>query len=195
MRDITLTVTGLRSHKLFGKDYNQSNYIGMVNFTTQFLTLNPFIKEVNIGMATGSDLMFGLGAIRYRAMSGGDLIINCFVPGDNQTEYYSAKEKEIYDYILSKADSIVVTSQGPCTPDALKSRNKKMIKKTDWVLAFWNYHKAKSGTWNTINQAIKKDKTVYCVNPFNMGMREFYHVSEEDKEHIERLQKHYTINQ
>lgn len=62
----------------------------------------------------------------------------------------------------------------------LKKRSRVMVDNGDWVLAFWDYQKYKSGTYSTINYALKQDKTIYIINPFNIYDREFYHISEVD---------------
>lgn len=177
LQTITLTVTGLRSHKLFGKDYNDPKYIRLVRLGLDFLQLSPWITQVNLGMATGMDLLFGLSAVNHKK-NRPEFKIKCFVPGKNQTKYYSEKEIEIYNFILEHADEVIMTSKGNCTSANLKRRNKKMVKECDWVLGFWNFS-TNSGTWHTIKHAIEKDKTVYLINPFNKDNRGFTHISNE----------------
>lgn len=177
-KEYTLTVTGLRSHKLFGDNYSLKKYIKMVNDGIQFLIDNPRFTRVNIGMATGSDLLFGLAAINYRKAYNPLLEIDLYIPGINQSKYYSEKEVEIYCYMLANADNQIMTSFGECTPKALKDRNKEMVDKCDEVLAFWDYNKVKSGTWSTINYATKKNKIIHIIDPINNKPCELYSTKE-----------------
>ena len=176
---IRLTVTGPRAHKLFGDNYNDKRYLNLLNVMTNFLIDRPFIKSVNIGMATGIDLLFGLATLRRRKLCN-DLKVNCFIPGINQTRYYSEKEKEIYKFIIDRCDEVYQVTNKECAPEVLKKRSRVMVDNCDWVLAFWDYQKYKSSTYSTINYALKQDKTIYIINPLNVYYREFYHISEEE---------------
>lgn len=127
---IRLTVTGPRAHKLFGDNYNDKRYLNLLNVMTNFLIDRPFIKSVNIGMATGIDLLFGLAVLRHRKLSN-DLKVYCFIPGINQTRYYSEKEKEIYKFIIDRCDEVYQETNKECTPEVLKKRSRVMVDNCD----------------------------------------------------------------
>lgn len=183
-----VTITGLRSHKLFGSDYSSDNYKKLVaSMQAVINTLKP--AEIRIGMATGSDLLFGLAAYTYRKETGNPMRIIAYIPGFNQTEYYSEFEKKLYDLILDECDQIIHTSKGFCTPETLKHRNREMVKDTEWVVGVWDGVKQRSGTYSTVNHAKKLDKTVVVVNPFDEMEPNFYHINPSE---IEILQKSWV---
>lgn len=164
-----ITVTGPRSHKLYGKDMNNTNNLNYIKFIILYLSQHDEIDEINIGMSTGVDLLFGLAAI-YHAKNH-TLKIHCYIPGVNQTKNYSEKEIEIYNHLLEHADQVYQLTEEPCTPKVLKNRNRKMVKESDEILSFWDFKKYKSGTWSTINYAQKKKKSVYNINPFDLQIQ------------------------
>jgi uncharacterized phage-like protein YoqJ len=181
--NITLTITGLRSHKLYGKNYSKDGYIDMVNFTIDFLLKSPFIIAMNNGMATGTDLITALAAVNYKKMYNNSFKLNLYIPGDNQTASYDEEELRIYNYVLSNADNVYYLAQGePTDAENLKKRNRKMVDESQWVLGFWDGKKKKSGTWSTINYATKKDKNVLVVNPHMLDKVLFLHMNEHAEE-------------
>lgn len=170
----TITISGLRSHKLFGKDYNDSKYIDLIKFMIIYLYGYPNIEKVNIGMATGIDLLFGIATIKFNNDSKRNIKLDCYIPGMNQTNSYNETEKKLYDYILQNANKVNILSEKECSPEILKKRSKIMVDNCDEVLAFWNDQKYKSGTYSTINYAWGKDIPVYIVNPFNTDLQYKY---------------------
>lgn len=58
-----LTITGLRSHKLFGNNYDDKRYIPLLKTLLIYFITND-VKRINIGMATGSDILAGMCADR-----------------------------------------------------------------------------------------------------------------------------------
>lgn len=181
--DVVMTITGMRSHKLFGREnYNDPRYISLIKEMIKYIHNHPEIRVVNNGMATGTDLLFALAVIKYNSSVQNRIILNCYIPGKNQTEKYSKKEKEIYSFILSKAHNIIQLTQKKCTPQILKERNKKMVQDgTNRVLSFWDYTDFRSGTYMTMNYARKKNITVYNINPKNLNEKGFFFISSNDK--------------
>lgn len=171
-----VAITGLRSHKLYGSDYRSADYKKLsASLVSIMNTLQP--SEIRMGMATGSDLLFGLAAYSYRKHTGNPIRIVAYIPGFNQTEYYSEFEKKMYDLILDECDQIIHTSKGFCTPEALKHRNREMVKDTEWVVGVWDGVKQKSGTYSTLNHAKKLDKTTVVIDPFQSMEPNFYHIN------------------
>jgi len=183
---ITLTVTGMRSHKLFGnKYYNDPRYIRIVKETIHYLHRHPEIDVVNNGLATGSDLLVALAVIKYNKLSERKIALNCFIPGKNQTEKYSPKEKELYSFAIKNADKVIQVTNLPCRADVLKRRNRAMIDSgTNRVLSFWDCKDYRSGTYMTINYARKRDISVYNINPKDVGNQGFIYISSKESPEV-----------
>lgn len=176
---IKVAFTGPRSFKLYGTNPDHSNYVSLVYFIQDLILSSKVpVGEVYIGMASGLDIMAGLAVLNFNKQYKQDIKLFCCIPGKNQTDKFTDKEKRIYDYILSKVpeEQVLVLSQEDCTGKVLKARSRFMIDHADMLISFWDGYKFKSGSWSAINYAATKaNKPVYNVNPFNFDDRGYYY--------------------
>lgn len=186
----SMCVTGLRSHKLFGDDYNDPRYLRILESMMEVLRQTPGIITCRTGMASGIDLLFGLAVNRFKSKYNPSVELIASIPGSNQTKYYNDTELMIYQYILSICDKQELLTTRACTPELLKARNRHMIDNSDFILAYWDGNRYRSGTYSAVNYAKKNDKTVLLVNPENPSMWQYYHISEKD---IESYKQHYNL--
>lgn len=171
---MNLTINGPRSQKLFGTNYNDTRYISIIKDIISFFTTNNCYEKVFIGMASGIDLLAGLAVINFNKTFKQNIKLICCIPGKNQTEKFTDKEKEIYDYILKNSNEIIQLSENVCSAKEFKERNQYMIDNSDELLSYWNGQKTHSGTYSAISYAYKKDKKITVVNPLNLNMRYDY---------------------
>ncbi|MCH5213538.1 MAG: DUF1273 family protein, partial [Oscillospiraceae bacterium] len=96
-----------------------------------------------------------------------NITLEAAVPCRNQTASWNIKDKERYEQLLSRCDTVTVL-QERYTADCMQKRNIYMVSAADYVIAVWNCKP--SGTSKTIQHAIDIGKPVYYVdvNDFKM---------------------------
>ena len=88
-----------------------------------------------------------------------DLILPC----KNQTQSWTPRDKQIYDYILANADSIEYVSEN-YTPYCMHKRNRALIDGSDFCIAYLT--SSSGGTAYTCDYAEKKG--VHVINVAEM---------------------------
>lgn len=112
------------------------------------------------GMAQGADTYCAEAVLKLKEKY--PLItLECALPCPEQSDGWTEAQKDRYDNILKAADKVTTVSKS-YTPRCMLKRNEFMVDNADVVLAVWN-GRAIGGTYNTINYARKKDKTVKII--------------------------------
>ncbi len=75
------------------------------------------------------------------------------LPCKNQDALWAEEQKELYRYLLEKADEIVCVSEH-YAPDCMKKRNYYMVDRSDYCICAWLY--PRSGTGQTVAYAQQK---------------------------------------
>lgn len=85
------------------------------------------------------------------------------VPFINQEYKWPEASQKIYKALLSKADEIVIVSQGPYAPHKMQIRNQWMVNNCDKLIAVFNG--SLGGTYNCVQFAITQNKEIIRINP------------------------------
>ena len=113
------------------------------------------------GGAIGFDTIAARQVIRFR-MTHRDVKLVMLIPCKNQCEKWSLEQKEMYNYCLGAADTVIYLSM-EYTKDCMRDRNEKLVCVADVVIAYVNRNE--SGAAQTVRMAIKSGKTVYNLYP------------------------------
>lgn len=162
-----VTITGHRPDKLFGYDLSAIEYANMKNyFKTTFI--NKGYTKVISGMAQGVDTIAALATIEL-INEGHNIKLISAIPCRDQDKYWSAKDKYIYNYILSNVDKddIHYISQN-YNNSVMQKRNMWMVDNCNEVIAIWDG--TTGGTYNCIKYAKKQGKPIYHVYPSTFKM-------------------------
>ncbi|MBQ8302340.1 MAG: DUF1273 family protein [Clostridia bacterium] len=111
------------------------------------------------GGAIGFDTEAAKQVIRYR-ISHPDVSLAIYVPHIDQSERWSARQKEIYDYILSEANEVLYVSE-TYDSDCMRRRNKAMAEACDIMIAYVS--NSRSGSAQTARMAEALGKEVYNI--------------------------------
>lgn len=106
------------------------------------------------GTARGIDLWAAEEVIRMREASPGITLV-CVKPFENQGIDFPADDRQLYEKIISLADSVVCTS-AQYKKNCYSIRNRYMVDNSDLLIAFVKSYR--SGTGQTINYAGKLGK-------------------------------------
>lgn len=85
------------------------------------------------------------------------------VPFKDQDKVWPDSSKRIYHKLLSKAESVVIVSEGEYSAEKLQIRNEWMVDNANILLACWN--KSKGGTANCINYAKSVGRDIVYIDP------------------------------
>ena len=113
------------------------------------------------GGAVGFDTVAARQVIQFR-LSHPDCELHLLIPCKNQSERWSARQKEMYEYTLSVANSVSFLSD-EYSDGCMRERNKKLVELSDIVIAYVD--RGKSGAGQTVRMAQRAGKTVYNLFP------------------------------
>lgn len=131
----------------------------------------PDLTRVYTGMALGFDQY-----IAAQCLSDYDVPVTAAVPCDGQDAYWSTGQRSIYGYLLDQIaaqrtarGSGVVTdvNPGPYAAWKMHARNRYMIDRADFVLAYWD-GRTSGGTYQAIQYA-KSHAQIPVLNVFMGG--------------------------
>ena len=114
-----------------------------------------------VGGAIGFDTEAAKQVIRYR-ISHPDVSLVVYVPHLEQSEKWSARQKEIYDYILGEANEVCYISES-YDRDCMRRRNKAMADACDIMIAYVS--NSRSGSGQTARMAESLGKDIYNIYP------------------------------
>ena len=115
-------------------------------------------RKFFVGGALGFDTMAAKCVIQKR-MEHSDIQLIILIPCINQSDGWSDKEKNMYDYILSSANEVIYVSDREYTPDCMQKRNRMLAELCDMLIAYASRHA--SGAGQTVRIAEKMGKRVY----------------------------------
>lgn len=155
-----ICVTGHRN--LYGYSLSDIRYL-FLKLLFKKLLVEKQCDEAFTGMALGVDMCFALAVIDLKD-EGYDIKLHCAIPCQNHTKKWFDEESiATYKYILSRADTKKIVTDGPYDKYCMDKRNRYMVDLIDEVIAVWNG--SNSGTKNCIDYAYKKNKPVTIINP------------------------------
>ena len=96
------------------------------------------------------------------------------VPCENQDLKWNEADKEKYRDIKKKADMVTILSK-QYTRFCMQKRNRYMVDKSDFAIAFWNSKTEKGGTYGTIKYIERKhmDYELVCLDDFTEEHKRF----------------------
>jgi len=159
--EYVIAVTGHRPNKLYGYDTDDERYISLKEQMKEFLIKKGCTKAVS-GMALGVDQLFAEAVIELKE-SGYNIKLHCAIPCRNHPCKWPKKSQEHYQWILSKADEVVLVTDAVYSPWLMQVRNKFMVNMADEVLAIWDG--SEGGTGNCVKYANETNKKVTIINP------------------------------
>ena len=157
-------VSGHRPSKMpraYGYDYNNKQWTELKNKFKKLLIEWKCTKAVT-GMALGVDTVFALAVIELK-QEGYNIHLHCAIPCKNHSSKWPKESQELYQYILSQADSIHIVTDEEYKPYLMQVRNEYMVDISDIMIAVWDG--SKSGTGNCVEYALKQKKKVYRICP------------------------------
>ena len=86
-------------------------------------------------------------------------------PFPSQANRWKEEAKAAYNKILEGSDKIIEVSEGGFAAWKMHKRNRWMVDHSQYVIAVWDQEK-KGGTWNCLEYALKNEKKVFVINPF-----------------------------
>ena len=115
-------------------------------------------RKFFLGGALGFDTMAAKCVIQKR-MEHRDIQLILLIPCMNQSERWSHKDRDMYDYILSSANEVIYVSDGEYTDNCMRLRNKMLAESGDMLIAYAS--RSRSGAGQTVRMAEALGKTVY----------------------------------
>ena len=113
------------------------------------------------GGAVGFDTEAAREVIKFR-ISHPDISLVLVLPYINQSERWSDKQKEAYEYTLSMADEVIYVSE-EYTDTCMKERNLRLAEEADILIAY--VARDKSGSAQTVRMARSAGKEIYNLYP------------------------------
>lgn len=107
------------------------------------------------GMAMGFDLIAAEIVLRYKESY--DIRLCACVPCEEQSKFYSIKDKGRYEKILCACDEKIVFSQ-EYVEGCMQERDRFMVDNSDVLVCY--LRKNRGGTFYTVNYARKHDKKI-----------------------------------
>ena len=105
------------------------------------------------GMAEGCDLYFCEAVLALRE-DHPDITLEAAVPFAGQAEHWGAAQRQRYEALLARCDTITVL-QEHYSPGCMMKRNRYMVDHADLIIAC--YDGKSGGTLNTLRYAIERD--------------------------------------
>ena len=156
-----ICVTGHRPNKLYGYNLSNPRWQRLKEHFKSILKENN-CDEAITGMALGVDTVFALAVLELKA-EGCDIKLHCAIPCRNHSCKWIKESVDLYNDILSKADTVKLVSDEEYKPWLMKKRNEYMVDLADKVIAVWGG--SKGGTANCVNYAEKVGKEIIRIEP------------------------------
>lgn len=157
-------VTGHRPSKLWG--YGVEAKIPEEKMRIYFMNKLKEMKatEAITGMALGVDTVFARAVLGLKSL-GYDIKLTCAIPCRNHSSKWTSKKAiDEYNYILSKADKVVLVSDCEYNNVVMQIRNEWMVDHSDVMIAIWDG--SRGGTANCVRYADARNKEILHVRPF-----------------------------
>ena len=113
------------------------------------------------GGALGFDTVAAKQVLLFK-MTHPDVELHLIVPCKNQDQKWSEMQRQMYEYILSRADGIEILKD-EYTPDCMRKRNARLVALADMIIAYSG--RTNSGAAQTVRMAQREGKVVYNLFP------------------------------
>lgn len=110
----------------------------------------------------GSDTVFALAVLELKE-EGYDIKLHCAIPCKNHSCKWIRESVDLYNDILSKADTVKLVSDEEYKPWLMQKRNEYMVDLADKIIAVWDG--SKGGTGNCVRYAEKCSKKIIRIMP------------------------------
>lgn len=116
------------------------------------------VKKVITGMAQGWDMAVAHACHEL------DIPFVAAVPFEEQHRMWPRNVRKAYEYLLKKANEVVVVSPGEYAPWKMHARNKWIVDHSEYILALWN-GKSHGGTFSCLQYAKRKNLDILNLWP------------------------------
>lgn len=113
------------------------------------------VRKFLCGMAIGFDMKAAQAVLSLKESYNLQLV--ACLPCANQSERFSAKNRNLYNEILSKCDEVLVF-ESSYTRGCMFTRNRYLVDNSDVLVCF--LRKTSGGTYYTVNYARKTNKKI-----------------------------------
>ena len=114
------------------------------------------------GGALGFDTLAARQVVLFK-ISHPDVRLELVIPCRDQAERWTDAQRDFYDFLLSRADSIEIMSDR-YTEGCMKKRNARLVERADMLIAYAS-GKSYSGSMQTVRMAKEKGIEVYNLYP------------------------------
>ena len=156
-----ISVTGHRPNKMYGYDIYNKKWTELKEKFKSLLIENN-CDEAITGMALGVDTVFALAVLELKE-EGYDIKLHCAIPCKNHSCKWIKESVDLYNDILSKADTVKLVSDEEYKPWLMQKRNEYMVDLADKVIAVWDG--SNGGTGNCVRYAEKCGKEIIRILP------------------------------
>ena len=156
-----ISVTGHRPNKMYGYNLSDSRWIDLKEKFKKLLVENG-CDEAITGMALGVDTVFALAVLELKT-EGYSIKLHCAIPCKNHSCRWIKESVDLYNDILSKADTVKLVSDEEYKPWLMQKRNEYMVNLADKVIAVWDG--SNGGTGNCVKYAKKIGKEIIRIKP------------------------------
>ena len=115
------------------------------------------------GGALGFDTLAAGRVILFK-LTHPDVRLELILPCADQTEGWSALDRERYDFALSRADEVEILSDN-YFKGCMKKRNERLAERADMLIAYADGLRPYSGTMQTVRMANSRGIEVYNLYP------------------------------
>ncbi len=164
MNEKTCCFTGHRPSK-FGFKHNEAaaeciELKNRLNVEILNMLLNNDVRCFITGMAMGVDTWAAEIVLELKETYP-DLTLVAAIPFPEQAAFWSEKNRQRYNHILSLCDKIKIVSPSHSS-SCMMQRNKYMVDNSDYVIAVWNGLMS-GGTAKTVGYAKKLNKKTVII--------------------------------
>lgn len=112
-----------------------------------------------VGGAVGFDTIVAQQLVLFR-MRHKEITIHLVLPCRNQTQSWSYRQQDMYDYILSNADTVEYVAD-EYYKGCMRKRNARLVELCDCLIAYVGHEK--SGAHQTLTMAERAGKIIFNV--------------------------------
>lgn len=156
-----ICITGHRPNKMYGYNIYNSEWTSLKEKLKNMLIENN-CSEAITGMALGVDTVFALAVLELKE-AGYDIRLHCAIPCRNYSCKWVKESVDLYNDILSKADTVKLVSDEEYKPWLMQRRNEYMVDIADKVIAVWDG--SSGGTRNCVEYAERQGKEIIRIIP------------------------------
>lgn len=156
-----ICITGHRPNKMYGYNIYNSEWTSLKEKLKNMLIENN-CSEAITGMALGVDTVFALAVLELKE-AGYDIRLHCAIPCRNHSCKWVKESVDLYNDILSKADTVKLVSDEEYKPWLMQRRNEYMVDIADKVIAVWDG--SSGGTRNCVEYAERQGKEIIRIIP------------------------------